>query len=164
MEQGEKVLFTLPNSKGENNAKNKGKGKTQPKAGIKKESTCFFCKMKGHMKKDCANHKAWLENKGTSFSFVCYESNFTNVYHNTRWINFGSTIHVSNTLHGMRNLRKLVGNELYIHSGGRSSSYVEAIGTCSLKLSSGFVLQLEKTFFVPSFSGNLFSNSSLMYP
>ena len=52
VEQGEKVLFTLPNNKGKNNAKNKGNGKTQPKAGIKKESTCFFCKKKGHMKKE----------------------------------------------------------------------------------------------------------------
>ena len=71
MEQEEKVLFTLSDSKGKNNAKNKGNGKTQPKAGIKKESTCFFCKKKGHMKKDCAKQKAWLEKKGTSFSFVC---------------------------------------------------------------------------------------------
>ena len=59
----------------------------------------------------------------------------------------------------MKNLRKPVGNEWYIHSGGRSSSHVEAIGTCGLKLSSSFVLQLEKTFYVPSFSRNLFSIS-----
>ena len=58
VEEGEKVLFTLPDNKRKNNAKNKGNGKTQPKAGIKKESTCFFCKKKGHMKKDCAKHKA----------------------------------------------------------------------------------------------------------
>ena len=72
MEQGEKVFFTLPDSKGKNKAKNKGKGKTQLKADIKKESTCSFCKKKGHMK-DYAKHKAWLEKKGTSFSFVSYE-------------------------------------------------------------------------------------------
>ena len=93
-----------------------------------------------HMKRDYAKHKAWLEKKRTSFSFICYESNFKIVNHDTWWIDFGSTIHVSNTLQGMRNLRKLVGSERYIHSGGRSSSYVEAIRTFSLKLSSGFVL------------------------
>ena len=160
MEQEEKVLFTLPNSKGNNNAKNKGNCKTRPKAGIKKGSTCFFCKKKGHMKKDCAKHKAWLEKKGTSFSFICYESNFTNVNHNTWWIDYGSIIHVLNTLQGIRKLRKPVGNERYIHSRGRLSSHVEAIGTCSLKLSSRFVLQLEKTFYVPSFSRN-FSTRTL---
>ena len=47
-------------------------------------------------------------------------------------------------------------------SGERSSSHVEAIGTSSLKLSSDFVLQLEKTFYIPSFSRNLFSISALV--
>ena len=95
-------------------------------------------------------------------SFVCYESNFTNVNHNTWWIDSGSTIHFSNTLQGMRNLRKLVGSERYIHSGRRLSSHVEAIEAFSLELSSGFVLELEKTFYVPSFSRNLLSISTLI--
>ena len=103
------------------------------------------------MKKDYAKHKTWLEKKGTFFSFVCYESNFTNINHNTWWIDSIYTIHVSNTLQGMRNLKKPMGSEQYIQSGGRSSSHVEAIGTCNLELSSCFVLQLEKTFYVPSF-------------
>ena len=42
------------------------------------------------------------------------------------------------------------------------SSRVEAIGTCSLVLSSGFILELEKTFYVPSFSRNLISISRLV--
>ena len=58
VEQREKVFFTLPGSKGKNNSTNKGNYNTQPKANIKKESTCFFCKKKGHMKKDYAKHKA----------------------------------------------------------------------------------------------------------
>ena len=55
----------------------------------------------------------------------------------------------------MRNLKKPMGSERYIQSGGRSISHVEAIGACNLELSSCFVLQLEKTFYVPSFSRNL---------
>ena len=42
------------------------------------------------------------------------------------------------------------------------SSHVEAIGTCILVLSSGFILELEKTFYVPSFSRNLISISRLV--
>ena len=42
------------------------------------------------------------------------------------------------------------------------SSRVEAISTCSLVLSSGFILELEKTFYVPSFSMNLISISKLV--
>ena len=109
-------------------AKRKGKIPVQP--GIKKESKCFFYKKKGHMKKDCSKFKIWLDKKGTQFSFVCYESNMVNVNHNTWWIDFGSTIHVSNTLQGMQNLRKPVGSEQCIYSGNKMSSRVEAIGTC----------------------------------
>ena len=42
------------------------------------------------------------------------------------------------------------------------SSRVEAIGTYSLVLSNGFILELEKTFYVPSFSRNLISISRLV--
>ena len=57
VKQGEKVFFTIPVNKRKNKAQNKGKGEVQPKTNIKKESTCFFCKNKGHMKKDCTKHK-----------------------------------------------------------------------------------------------------------
>ena len=85
-------------------------------------------------------YNAWLEKKGTSISFVCYELNFSNVNHNSWWIDSSSTIHVSNTLQGMRNPRKPLGSERYINLGGRSSSHMEAIRTCSLELSSSFLL------------------------
>ena len=67
--------------------------------------------------------------------FVFYESNIVNVNHNTWWID-----------QGMENLRRLVGSEQYIYLRGKMSSHVEAIGTCSLVLSNGFILCLEKTF------------------
>ena len=41
-------------------------------------------------------------------------------------------------------------------------SHVEVVGTCSLVLSSGFILNLEKTFYVPSFSRNLISVSRVI--
>ena len=63
---------------------------------------------------------------------------------------------------GLQNLRKPVGSEQSILSGNKMGSHVEAIGTCYLTLSSGFVLELEKTFYVPSFSRNLISVSRLV--
>ena len=162
MEEGEKVNLTTSTSgkdKKKSVGTNKGKILTQPT--IKKESKCFFCKKKGHMKKDCPKFKSWFEKKGTPFAFVCYESNMINVNHNTWWIDSGSTIHVSNTLQGMESLRKPVGSEQCIYSGSRMSSHVEAIGTCVLVLSSGFKLHLEKVFYVPSFCKNLISVSKL---
>ena len=63
-----------------------------------------------------------------------------NVDHNTWWIDSGSTIHVSNTLQVMQNLRKPVGSEQCIYSSSKMSSRVEAIGTCNLVLSNSFIL------------------------
>ena len=83
--------------------------------------------------------------------------------YNTWWIDSGSTIHVSNTLQGMRKLRKPLGSELSISSGNKMRSHVEAIGTCTLVLSSGFTLELDKTFYVPNFSRNLISVSRLVH-
>ena len=80
MEEGEKVNVTTFGKKRKDQAKRKGKIPVQP--GIK-ESKCFFCKKKGHMKKDCSKFKIWLDKKGTQFSFVCFESNMVNVNHNT---------------------------------------------------------------------------------
>ncbi|KAL5765720.1 hypothetical protein ACOSP7_016337 [Xanthoceras sorbifolium] len=63
---------------------------------------------------------------------------------------------------GLQNLRKPVGSEQSILFGNKMGSHVEAIGTCYLTLSSGFVLKLDKTFYVPSFSRKLISVSRLV--
>ena len=55
-----------------------------------------------------------------------------------------------------------MGSESYIHLGGRLSSHVEAIGSRSLELSSGYIIQLEKTFYVLNLSRNLISVSALV--
>ncbi|CAH9096323.1 unnamed protein product [Cuscuta europaea] len=62
MEEGEKVNLTFSERKKKDRAK--GKGKLSVKPDIKKESKCFFCKKKGHMKKDCSKFQNWLEKKG----------------------------------------------------------------------------------------------------
>ncbi|KAL0443938.1 UNVERIFIED_CONTAM: hypothetical protein Slati_2116500, partial [Sesamum latifolium] len=62
MEVGESVhMATQGKNKGQ--AKGKEKAKIPPHAEIKKESKCFFCKKKGHIKKDCPKFKIWLEKK-----------------------------------------------------------------------------------------------------
>ena len=66
-----------------------------------------------------------------------------------------STIHILNTLQGMRNLRKPVGSEQNVLSSNKVGSHVESIRTCSLVLDNGYVLDLERTFYIPSFSRNL---------
>ena len=62
-----------------NTKKGKGKSVLMKKDGNKDK--CRFCKKKGHWKKDCLKYKKWLEKKG-NLTFVCYESNFTEVSDN----------------------------------------------------------------------------------
>ena len=125
--------------KNKDQAKNKGKGKVPAQADIKKEPKCLFCKKNGHIKKDCAKFQQWLKKKGNPIS---YESNMDEVSHNTWWIDFGSTIHILNSLQSMTNLRKPVGNEQRIYFENKMCSHVEGVGTCTLVISSGFVLEL----------------------
>ena len=105
------------------------------------------------MKKDCPKFKKRSKKKVNISSFVCYESNMVNVNINT-WYS-SSTIHTANSLQGMQNLSNPVGSELSILSDNKMSSHMEALRTCTLTLSSGFVLVLDRTFYVPSFSQNL---------
>jgi hypothetical protein len=114
------------------------------------------------MKKESIKFQKWLEKKGISISFVCYESNMVDVNYNIWWIDFDSTVYISNTLQGMRNLRKPMGNKQNIYSGNKMCSNVKAIGTCYLILGNGFDLKLEMTFYVPSFSRNLILVSRLV--
>ncbi|PIN14720.1 hypothetical protein CDL12_12642 [Handroanthus impetiginosus] len=143
-------------------ANKKEKGKIHSQIDIKKEFKCHFCKKKGHIKRDCVKFQKLLENKGNPISCVCSESNMVDVIYNTWRIDFGSTIHISNTFQGMRNLRKPVESEQSIYMKNKMHSHVELIGTCILVLSSCFVLNLEKIFYIPNFSRNLISISILV--
>ena len=123
MEQGENVTL-LTQKKGKSQANRKGKHQIPPKADIKKDEKCFFCKKKEHVKKKCLKFQIWLEKKDNPTSFVCYESNMVNVNTNSWWIDSGSTIHISNSLQGKQNLRKLVRSEQFILSRNKMGSHI----------------------------------------
>ncbi|KAL1352152.1 hypothetical protein AAHE18_06G146300 [Arachis hypogaea] len=61
-EFGESALFVT--NEGRKKQEHKKKGKDIVSYPMKKESArCFFCKKKGHMKKECPKFKVWLEKK-----------------------------------------------------------------------------------------------------
>lgn len=101
-------------------------------------------------------------NKSNLTLLVCYESKMVNVNINDLWIDFDSTIYITNSLQDMQNVRKPVGSERNILFGNKMDLHVEVIGTCELILSSGFVLELDMTFYVPRISRNLISMSKLV--
>ncbi|RVW83511.1 hypothetical protein CK203_064938 [Vitis vinifera] len=100
--------------KGKSQASQKEKHQIPPEVDIKKDEKRFFYKKKGHVKKKCMKFQKWLEKKGNPTSFVCYESNMVNVNTNTWWIDSGFTIHISNSLKGMQDLRKPMRSEQFI--------------------------------------------------
>ena len=57
----------------------------------------------------------------------------------------------------MQNLKKPVKSEQNIYLRNKKCSHVKVIGTCYLTLSNDFVLEVEMTFYVLSFSRNLIS-------
>ena len=144
-----------------NNGK-KEKKHIPPIAKIKKESTCFSYKKKGHMKKNCYKYKTWLGKKGYSFSFVSFEYNMIDIIHDTWWIDSGSTIHISKTMKGFSSQRQPSKGENFIYSGNHMCSLVVVIGTSRLVLEMGFVLELNNVFYIPEFSRNLISVSRLI--
>lgn len=62
-----------------------------------------------------------------------------------------SAIHVANTMQGFLNQRKPMKNECYIYLENMMSSRVKVVDTYRLVLSCGFVFELERTFYIPSF-------------
>ena len=55
-----------------------------------------------------------------------------------------------------------MGSEQNILSGNKVGSHVESIGICSLVLDNDYVLDLERTFYILSFSRNLILVSRLV--
>ena len=122
----------------------------------KKQSTqvnepCFFCKKEGHMKKNCTSYHAWRAKKGTNFALVCSEVNLTSVPTHTWWLDSGATTNISVTMQGCLNCRKPSDAERFIYVGNGKSVEVEAIGTFRLLLKTGYYLDLNETYIVPSF-------------
>ena len=127
----------------------------------KPKGTCFFCGAAGHMKNKCTNYHAWRAKKGMLFNYVCSEVNLTSVPGHTWWIDSGATTHISVSMQGCLSCRKPNDGEKNIYVGDGKLVEVEAIGTFRLLLKTGFYLDLEETFVVPSFRRNLVSVSGL---
>lgn len=83
------------------------------------------------------------------------------VLSDTWWIGSGATTHVSATMQDCLRSRKPIDAERYIYVGNGNKAAVEAIGVFRILLDTGFYLELEETFVVPSFRRNLISISCL---
>ncbi|KAJ9554358.1 hypothetical protein OSB04_018403 [Centaurea solstitialis] len=126
-----------------------------------KESTCFFCKKAGHIKKECSKYAAWLEKHGKYLTFVCTKVNLAFVSEDTWWVDSGATAHISMSMQGCLWSRPPTNDEKFIYVGDGAKVKVKAIGTFRILLKTGVYLDLVETFIVPSFRRNLISVSCL---
>lgn len=122
--------------------------------------TCFFCRKPGHVKKDCKNFKDWLVKKGTNSKTVFHiETNIVSVSSSSWWFDTASPIHIITSMQGF--LRKRIPNkdEARISSGNGNRVAVKAIGVVRLVFPSGFILDLNNVYCIPSMQRNLVSGS-----
>lgn len=102
------------------------------------EVSCFFCKKRGHMKKDCIKYKQWKANKEKANtvsnenkdSEICFGVNNENVVNHKGWyIDSGATSHMTSnrkffkSLHSCNNenLRLANGDYVEIHGVGEGN-------------------------------------------
>jgi len=135
------------------------------KKGPKQDTECFYCKEKGHWKRNCpkylADKKAGKINKG-----IC-DIHVIDVYltsaRGSAWVfDTGSVANICNSKQGLRNKRTLARNEVTMRVGNGSRVDVIVVGTLPLHLPSGLVINLNNCYFVPALSMNIMSGLCLM--
>ncbi|KAK1610745.1 hypothetical protein QYE76_034418 [Lolium multiflorum] len=140
----------------------------KPKNGPKPDADCYYCKEKGHWKRNCSKYLADLKSglvkkkkEGISDIHVI-DVNFTGSRSSTWVFDTGSVAHICNSKQELKNKRQLLKDEVTMRVGNGSKVNVIAVGTLPLHLPSGLVLSLNNCYYVPALSMNIISGSCLM--
>jgi hypothetical protein len=105
--KGKKPYEKRPNDHPKKEAP-KVEGASKKKKGLK----CLHCKDWGHIRRECADFKAWLAKKcNNDIIFFIVESFFTYYSLNTWWIDSGATVHVTNSSQGFLGAKTTRGRE-----------------------------------------------------
>ncbi|KAK1618948.1 hypothetical protein QYE76_024465 [Lolium multiflorum] len=108
--------------------------------GPKPDAECYYCKEKGHWKRNCSKYLADLK------SGLVKKKKKEGI----------------SDIHELKNKRRLLKDEVTMRVGNGSKVDVIAVGTLPLHLPSGLVLSLNNCYFVPALSMNIISGSCLM--
>ena len=126
------------------------------KNGPKPKTECFYCKGKGHWKRNCpkylADKKDGKVNKGI-FDIQIIDVYFTSVYSNPSAFDTGSVAKSSNSKRELQNEQRLVKGEVTMCIG--NGSKIDMIITRTLPILSGLVLKLNKCYLVFALSMNM---------
>ncbi|KAK1607660.1 hypothetical protein QYE76_031333 [Lolium multiflorum] len=159
---------------GKSKGKNKKSGKkaatppVKPKAGPKPDAECYYCKEKGHWKRNCSKYLTDLKSglvkkKKEGISDIHVIDVYLTGSRTSTWVfDTGSVAHICNSKQELKNKRRLLKDEVTMRVGNGSKVDVIAVGTLPLRLPSGLVLSLNNCYFVPALSMNIISGSCLM--
>ena len=73
-----------------------------------------------------------------------------------------SVVHICNSMQGLKGTRNVARGEIDTCIGNKARVVALAVGTMQLNLRSGFVMELDNCYYVPSLSRNIISSSCLM--
>src|SRR3954471_21361798 len=134
------------------------------KSGPKPETECFYCKDKGHWMRNCPKY---LANKKAGTIKGIFDIHVIDVFLTSprcsAWVfDTSSVANICNSKQELRNRRRLASDEVTMRVGNGSKVDVMAVGTLSLFLPSGLILNLNKCYYVPALSMNIISGSCLL--
>ncbi|KAK1601336.1 hypothetical protein QYE76_007898, partial [Lolium multiflorum] len=140
----------------------------KPKNGPKPDAECYYCKEKGHWKRNCSKYLADLKSglvkkKKEGISDIHVIDVYLTSSRSSTWVfDTGSVAHICNSKQELKNKRQLLKDEVTMRVGNGSKVNVIAVGTLPLHLPSGLVLSLNNCYYVPALSMNIISGSCLM--
>ena len=155
-------------AKSKSNYQGKGKQVAKPKGGEKPkvaaDRDCFYCKAKGHWKRNCPKYledkKNGTVSSGTSGIYVIdiMTTNVLTLEYDPIWVlDTACGAHIISYVKELRNRRQVKKGEIDLRVGNGASVAALTVGDFSLSLPSGLVLELNNCYFVPCITKNLIS-------
>lgn len=158
-------------AKSKSNYQGKSKQVAKPKNGEKPkvaaDHDCFYCKAKGHWKRNCPKYLEDKRNGTVSSTSGIYviEIMTTNVLtldNGPTWVlDTACGAHITSYVQGLRNRRQVRKGEINLCVGNGASVAALSVGDLSLSLPSGLVLELNNCYYVPCITKNLISYAVL---
>ena len=146
-------------NKGKQVVKNSEKPKQTAKPKVAAESKCFYCEKIGHWKRNCPKYLEDKKSGASTSGIYVIEVNLTST---SLWVfDTGCGSHIVNDVQGLKRSRKLAKGEVELRVGNGARVAALAVGSYSLHLPSGLILELNNCYFVPSITKNIISVSVL---
>ena len=128
------------------------------------DDVCFHCGVKGHWSRNCKKYLEEKKKNGGATSaqgIIVIEINLATCSNDAWVFNTGAMIHTCKSLQGRKIIRRFARDDVDLRVGNGAKVAALAVGTYSLSLPSGLLLELNNCYFVPTLNQNIISASCL---